>query len=362
MNDSNLRPSPRASLEDLSVLCHHIAALSRAGVPLEQGFRTLAEELPDKLATQSQRMREKLEAGEDLADAMSDQLADYPNILRSVIEAGLRSGRLTVALEGFARLARQCVEVQRLVISSLIYPMIFLLLMCWISFGMLRHFGPALHAAILDLRPRSTRGDWISQLFDWAAMATEWFWVVPVVFLCLGTFWFVASAKGGPVGGRANWLRWIPGVSRLLDNSRLQIFTEVLAMLVEQQVPMAHALQLAGEATGDTHLSHEAQAMAEAIERGESPTDISIPKAAIPPFLRWTITHSQNAEQVRVALQRATETYGRRTEFAAHWLQRSLPWKISLTLGGLACTLYVATVLVPWFGMMRVLSQAMGRI
>ncbi len=94
------------SLEDLIALNQEIGALARIGAPLEPGLRAFARETPGRLGEVAAQMSERLARGESLA-ASTQMLPGVPPIYASVVEAGVRAGRLPAALEGLADAARR---------------------------------------------------------------------------------------------------------------------------------------------------------------------------------------------------------------------------------------------------------------
>lgn len=352
------------SLDELSALCDQMVSLSRAGVPLDQGLIRLARDLPGRLASQAKRVGEQLKSGKSLADVVAEDDGPFPAIYRHVVEAGIRSGRLTVALQGFARLARQLSELRQLVLSALVYPILLLVLLVVICLTVVRRLGPTLAQSFADLRPYSARGDWTSQFIDQYAYWCQWFWLLPVLVFGLAAFWFVAARRARSTGRGANWMHWIPGAGRLLRYSRLQAFTEVLSLLIQQQVPLDQSLRLAGSVSGAPDIDADACRLADQIARGESlAQNTDEPKGTndtgIPPLVRWSLLHAQQTGKLETALDRATETYRRRASLAAEWLRKTLPIIFTLSLGGIVSLFYAAMVLVPWFTVMHSLSDAM---
>lgn len=356
MNAQPRYARPSYSVDEITALCDEMVSLSRAGIPLDQGLIQLAEDLPPRLGSQAKQIGEKLQAGENLADVVAGDNAPFPEIYRSVVEAGLRSGKLTVALEGFARLARQLSELRRLAISALVYPILLLVLTLVISTLVLRQLGGSIRDGLHSLRGRGTDGDATSVLLDFYAVWADWFWVVPLALLCVGLFWLAATQFGLWSG----WINSLPGVGRLLRNSRLQAFSEVLELLVRQDVPLQTALRLAGNASGGVELARDAHQLAEQIERGDVQSgSAENAKRGIPPLVRWSLQNSQSAGRLELTLARASDTYRRRTEDAAIWLRKTLPVIFSFTLGGVVTMLYAVTVFVPWYTVLQSLGDAM---
>ena len=99
------------TLDQLLALNDEIAALARAGVPLDQGLLHLGRDLPGRLGAISRQFGQRLEAGEPVLALLGDD-GDLPPAYRAVVAAGIRTGRLSVALEGIATLLRTQVRAR----------------------------------------------------------------------------------------------------------------------------------------------------------------------------------------------------------------------------------------------------------
>lgn len=359
----NTRPTKHTatvSLDEVSVLCNLMVSLSRAGIPLDNGLVQLGRDLPGRLSQVSQELGHQLQQGANLAELVAREDGVFPPVYASVVEAGLRSGKTTVALEGFARLAKQIAELRRLVISALAYPLIVLVTLTVISFFLFRELGPQLRDFFLDRIPGSTAGPMVT-VYVWLC---HWFWLFPLAFIVLAAFWFFAtrSARAAQPSQFADWVRWVPGANRMLRNSRLLAFTEVLTLLIQQRVPLHEAVRIAGSASGDRGLRTDSLALSEQLERGETvaPAASSATKHGIPPFLRWGIFHSGQLGKLEPTLARAARTYRRRTEDAAFWLRTFLPACFSLCIGGVVCFVYAMMFFWPWLTIIRQLAEPIG--
>ena len=112
------------SLDQLLALNDEMAALVRAGIPLEQGLTALGHESPGKLGSLATRLADRLRAGENLAEILQRDELMFPPAWRSVVLAGIRSGHLAAALEGLSQTVRRAAEFRRSIAASLIYPFI----------------------------------------------------------------------------------------------------------------------------------------------------------------------------------------------------------------------------------------------
>src|SRR5947208_3528069 len=95
------------TLEQLAALSDEIGALARSGVPLDRGLRELSRDMPGRLGKLASEIGHRLEAGSSLEHVIADLGSALPPAYRCVIAAGIRAGRLPVAMEGISHTARR---------------------------------------------------------------------------------------------------------------------------------------------------------------------------------------------------------------------------------------------------------------
>ena len=136
-----------ATLDDLIALNDEIAALVRAGLPLEQGLAELGGDMPGRLGQIATSLAEAAARGEPLDQAMLDHAVALPPVYRAVIQAGMRAGRLPAALEAVAASARRITETHRAAVVAVSYPLMVLALV-WCGLAMFtRTLAPSLAAS-----------------------------------------------------------------------------------------------------------------------------------------------------------------------------------------------------------------------
>ncbi len=118
------QPAGSVTLDQFIALNDELAALVRAGVPLERGLIEAGRDLQGRLGALSTEMGRHLGEGKLLPEVIENSGGALPDVYRAVIEAGIRSGRLSRALEGMASIARGYAEARRAVGMALLYPLI----------------------------------------------------------------------------------------------------------------------------------------------------------------------------------------------------------------------------------------------
>ena len=261
-------PGRTNTLDDLIALNDEIAALARAGVPLERGLADAADELPGRIGQISRELAERLAAGQSLPAALAADPRAFPPLYRALVEAGLRSGRLAAALESLAGSARTLRDVRQTMLYALAYPVGVILLACSLLVFMLARVEPQI-APLYDGHPPTGLQDLTSA----GEFATLWLPIVQgLVLLTFGCWWFRANrALVLQTGRSAPVLGWMPGVRRMIAYAQSAALAEILGLLLEHGVPLGEAVLLAADAVGDRGTREAARTLAAAVEQGAAP-------------------------------------------------------------------------------------------
>ena len=344
------------SLDDLVALNDEIAALARAGMPLESGLLGIGGDLPGRLGSMTRDLGRRMEGGESLVEALESMDSSIPATYRAVVQAGVRSGHLAEALEGLAGFARAYVELRRAIGLSLLYPTLVLL----VGYGLFVLF-------VVDLIPRladsfeSMRvpvGPWLGAVARMGDSVLLWGPILPALIAIGAVSWWLSGRASAFRPGKVGFaLRWVPGVTTILDYATAAQFSDWLAMLIEHGVPWSESVRLAAEATGDARLVASAAALVAASDRGE-PLAASLKGArAIPPLLAWLMGEGRGQATLASTLRHAAVSYRRRAIRQASALRVALPAALLIGIGATATLLYTMTLFAPWTALLRGMTQ-----
>jgi len=345
------------SLADFLALNDEIAALVRAGVPLESGLVGLGRDLPGGMGRIAMALGERLNRGETLPLAIAAERTRFPTLYLAVVEAGVKSGRLAVALEGLGTTARRLAELRQAAGTALLYPAIVLLLAYAMFVGFVLKFAPAVAPAYESFEVPAS--GWLRWFAGLGATADYWGPSVPVVAVTAGCLWWWRS--GRVLLLQPSWagrfLGWIPGLKPMLAWSQAATFADVLALLIEQQVPLADGILLAAESTGSRALARHAEQMAGALRRGDSADRCLSSAPGFPPLLGWLMVSGHDRGLLVGALAHAAASYHQRARQRADAAQVFLPILLTVGLGGSAVLAYALVVFLPWISLLNSLAD-----
>ncbi|WP_167954729.1 type II secretion system F family protein [Anaerosporobacter faecicola] len=121
--DINVSIGNPIKARDLSAFCRQFCSILSAGVSITTSLHMLEEQTEKKVMKQAiTSVRENVERGETLADAMRRQGKVFPPILINMVEAGETSGSLEGSLERSAIHFEKEAKLKALMKKAMIYP------------------------------------------------------------------------------------------------------------------------------------------------------------------------------------------------------------------------------------------------
>jgi general secretion pathway protein F len=345
------------TLDQLIALNDEMAALIRAGVPLEQGLEALGGELPGQPGKLAGLLATRMSAGESLSQILSDEQHRFPPVWRAVVEAGLRSGHLASALESLSETARRTSSLRKTVGAGLLYPVVVVALAYAVFVFLVTWLIPLALKAQMDL---TERADEVLAALNGLGRTASW-WAIPVPLVAvvlLGMWWRRSgqalwySRNGATFRTGNRRTRGRGGFRRALQLGRMATFTEVMALLVKQRVPLDDSVVLAAESSGDRTIAAASVQIAERLRRGEQFRRYEDLPPGLPPLMGWLLLAGEGQPDLSEALSRSAAVYRNRAARAATWTAVYLPISLTVFVGGTAtliCALITFTPLLRMF-------------
>ncbi len=292
----------RLSTEEAAELASQVAELAKAGLPLASGLSALADELSgSRLASVLGDVARRLDLGESLGEAIEAQGPRLPARVRGLIEAGVRSGRLGETLEEFVDLHRGQIELKRRVWTTLAYPIALLtiavMLFVFMQAYVVSQFIPIYEDFQTELPVVTQVAFQLSGNMAWLILGFVIFLLgfASLVWLVPGSIWV------------ARLMRAVPLLGPLWRSSRLWQFSRLMALLIDQEVPLPEAVRLAGGNLGDADLTAGARQLADACQSGqplsEGIGDTRQFPASLMPLVTWGERNSAMPDAFRAAAE-----------------------------------------------------------
>ena len=305
-----LRADPPASLsaEDSAELAARLAALAQAGLPLEGGLRALADEIGrPRLARVLRKLAARLTAGESLETAIAAQGSRLPAHLRGLIVAGVRSGRLPKVLDEFAAMSRNRHDLRRRMFLNLSYPALLLGIMAALAVLGRLYIADDFRQIFRDF---GTKLPWLTEFYFEAAGVVAW----TMSALAIAAVVLPLLASVLPLG---SWLRRsiasIPIVGPIIRYGQYAQFSHLMALLLEEEIPLPESLRLAATAMQGAFLAAPTSQVTAGVEEGE-PLASALERANFPVSMTALVAWGQQKNCLAVAFRAVGEAFEARAQ------------------------------------------------
>jgi type II secretory pathway component PulF len=339
--------------DELVTLNEEIAGMARAGLPLDQGLAALAREMArGRLQQTTARIASDLKAGRTLPEALANQGNRVPPFYAGLVGAGVRSGRLTDVLATLTLYARSLNDLRSTVRNALFYPTVVLLfaivLFSFVCGYVLPQFEQIFQQFDMGL-PFLTV--WTLKLGKYPIQLI----VVPGVLLVVAVI-LTKIVLRTSVTGRLHWAHFvyaIPTVGTLIRSARLAGFTELLAILVDHELPLPEAFRLAGAATNDPIMAAAATQVEHDLRQGLPLGAVMRERRLVPELIAWMTSWGEQRGRLGPTLHQVAELYRRQAEMRAAFLRYVLPPFLILITAGVLITLFVFTMILPMYKLLH---------
>jgi type II secretory pathway component PulF len=332
MTTSDAEPSPAAlpakaswswgasaSNAEAAEFAEHLAALTRTGLPLPSGLRSLAAELPSRrLGGTLVAMAQGLERGESLDAAMVSIAGRFPAPLRGLMVAGSRSGKLADVLGQYVRYANLGASLRRRFWISASYPAFLLAalagLYVFLCFWIVEAFEFVLKDFGID--PPA-----VTQLFFMMAEVTRTRGPAIVTLAAvLGAIGYLVFRLSMGPAHRRMLVSSIPLFGPILRWSSLAEFCHLAGLLVESEMPLPDALELAGRGAADAELARAGESLRTAVEEGWTFADALDTWPRCPAGLIEVLADSEGRGDLAPSLHLAGDMFEARARSTASFL------------------------------------------
>ncbi len=343
--------------EDLIALNDEIAGMARAGLPLDQGLAALARDMgKGRLRQVTATLAADLRAGHTLPEALDRQGGRVPPFYASLVAAGMRTGRISDVLATLTVYARTLANLRSIVVDAIFYPSV-VLVFGVILFGFLCFF--VLPRFDVIFKEFGIRLPAITELALAIGRQPLQRLVIPILALVFGLIVLRLTLRFTERGRRL-WARWVyalPIAGTLIRSARLAAFTDLLAILVDHEVPLPEAFRLAGEASSDPIMAGAARQVHEDLSHGMPLGEVLRGRGLVSEWVAWMTGLGERRGSLGKSLHQVAEMYRQQVDMRAALLRTVLPPFLIICMAGLFVIFFVIAVMLPIIRLLETLSQ-----
>ena len=255
--------------KNLAVFTRQFSVMIDAGLPLVQCLEILGKQEPHKgFSTAILKVREDVEAGAALADAMKKHPKTFDPLYSNMIAAGEAGGILDTILKRLATYIEKSVKLKGEVKSAMIYPVAVIIIATLVVAAILWKVIPtfaALFAGLGAQLPLPTR-----IVIAASDMLVAYGWILIVV---MGVIAYAVKSYYATEGGRRvidRTLLRLPILGQILRKVAVARFCRTLSTLLSSGVPILDGLDITARTAGNAVIEDAIQVTRSSIERGET--------------------------------------------------------------------------------------------
>ncbi len=255
--------------KNLAIFTRQFSVMIDAGLPLVQCLDILGKQEPHKhFSAAILKVREDVEAGAALADAMKKHPKTFDALYSNMIAAGEAGGILDTILKRLAVYIEKNVKLKGDVKSAMIYPIAVIVIAAVVVGAILWKVIPTfatLFAGLGAQLPLPTR-----IVIAMSDGVVAWGWLVVLSIFALG--WIIARYYSTPGGRHAidALLLKTPVLGNILRKVSVARFCRTLSTLLSSGVPILDGLDITARTSGNAIIEAAIQKTRSGIERGET--------------------------------------------------------------------------------------------
>ncbi|GAA3929413.1 type II secretion system F family protein [Litoribacillus peritrichatus] len=357
-NDIDLKkflPKPKVTLDDLSMFCRQMHALSRSGMPIVSAINGLAETSKnERLAEVLRSISSELVTGMALATAMQRHKDVFSHIFISMVHVGESTGRLD---DAFKKLVDH-VELERKTRSrvkqAMRYPLTVVLAitaaMFIINLFVIPQFSKVFTKLGADL-PVPTQ-----ILIATSAFTVDYWWLIlgALVIAFVGFRYYIKTDDGELWWDRVKLK--LPLMGKIFEKVALSRFARSFAMMSESGVPILQGLNIIKSSIGNRYISNAIDGMRIGIERGDSLARTSAASGMFTPLILQMIAVGEETGSVDKLLHDVADFYEEEVDYDLNTLSQAVEPILLVFMGIMVVVLALGVFLPMWE-----LSSAMKR-
>jgi len=329
---------------------HHLQIMIKAGLSIVAALKILEQEIENKkLKTIAQDIRQEVEKGKQLSEALNKYPRVFPRVYVSMIEAGETAGKLEDALSQVSLQMKKSHELTAKIRGAMIYPAVVLIAMTGIGIEVVVFVLPKLMVmfnefnAELPLPARILIA--ITNFFqDYGIFAA-----IGLVLLVIILLWLSKKPK----------IKWqihsfsllLPIAGPIIKKINLARFTMTLSSLLQSTIPIIEAVRITAEVQSNLIYKEKLLLVAEELKKGEALSKLLATYAKIfPPMVTEMIMVGEESGKVEEMLQEMAEYYGNEVDYTMKNFSTIIEPVIIIVMG-LAVAGIAVAVIMPMYSL-----------
>jgi type IV pilus assembly protein PilC len=345
------------AMRDMAVFSRQFATLIASGMPMLRSLYTLEDQTEDeRLKEAIEGIRQDVEAGSSLADAMERRPNVFDNLFRSMVRSGESSGRLEEALERIAFQLEKLDALRRQIRSAMMYPAFVIVLATIITMAVVAFIVPIFAGVFEEIAAEnpgeSSELPLLTQITMGASNVLTGFWFIWIPVLVGSVVGFLQFKKTET--GRVAWDRFklrIPfHIGDIVQKVALARWSRTFSGTISSGVPILQSIRVTGQTSGNALIEQAMDAVYDSVKSGGTIARPIEDNDIFPPMVSHMVSIGEESGQLEHMLTKISDFYEAEVDAKVKALT-SLIEPIMITVVGSIVGFIVISMYLPIFSL-----------
>ena len=303
------------NLRSIAVFSRQFATLIASGMPMLRSLYTLEAQTEDEMLKKSiVGLREDVESGSSVAQAMESQPGVFDPLYRAVVRAGEGSGRLEEALDRVAYQLERLDALRRQVRSAMTYPAVVFSLALVVMILVVTLIVPVFVNIFNEIKADNPNEDTQLPMMTQITVGMSHFvthqWYILIGGAALAIYGFLRWKKTDR--GRRQWDRFklrIPRIGDVVQKVCLARWSRTFSGMIASGVPILQAIEIAGETSGNTVITDAMDEVYASVKGGGTIAHPIGEHEIFPPMVEHMVSVGEESGQLEQMLSKIADFY-----------------------------------------------------
>jgi type IV pilus assembly protein PilC len=349
----------RVKPRSLQIFSRQFATMIEAGMNVVTALVILEQQTTDRiLAEVIGRLREDVEGGLLLSEAMARHPRVFGRLYVAMVEAGEAAGILDLVLDRVAMQLEKEQAIKRRVKGAMVYPTIVFAFAVVVLNGMLLFLVPIFSDIFAQLNgqlPLLTQE--VVKASD--ALRSAWFVIFPALGLLVASFFRGKRTERGRRIWDSTRLRFPLQIGPTIRKIVMARFARSLATLVAAGVDIIKAIEITAHTSGNWVIEHALLEAKQRIHEGAPVSQPLVESPVFPPMVSQMIKVGEETGELETMLAKIADFYEEEVDAAVATLT-SIIEPVMMIGVGLMVGVIVISMYLPMFKMLSLVNGSGG--
>lgn len=313
----------KVKINDLAIMTRQFATLVGAGIPVVGALTALSKQVEDQVLQRAlSQVREKVNEGSSLANALREHPKIFSTIYINMVEAGEQSGTLEIVLSRLADFTEGQLALRQKLRGALTYPIFMFVVLIGVLLIMNAFVIPKIAEIFKGTKqalPPITKA-----VIAFSGFIRGYWWLIIIVVILLTILFFkwIATPKG-----RYKWdgfLLSLPYFGTLIRKVAVGRFANTFGTLLASGVPIITAMDIVKNVVANDVIKEAIETAKENVREGEGISKPLEKSEVFPPMVIHMVEVGEQTGELENMLNRVSMAYEKEVEASVNALTAML--------------------------------------